>query len=221
MTLSGWTIALIVVGLLLLAGAGVVLARRQRDHLDDLDDFDLGDAPRPVRQSWEEREIEAMLADGSSPGGSPRAQHYDFAHLLLRRRFFEDPSGLARLVAGEDGQTFLQAMWNEALSSEAEPIAPHDLEGTLVASPQGTLVVVNLPQPNAMTEAHQVALVVPEQGAPRYFTLELGFDEDDRQRTVLCEWRDGAHVNYGDGPEPDVDVFAAAVRAKVEPESGN
>ncbi|PIE18820.1 MAG: hypothetical protein CSA65_04085 [Proteobacteria bacterium] len=217
--MSGWTIALIIFGLLMLAGAGVVLARRRHDELNDPK---LGDLDHPVEQTWEEREIEAMLADGSSPAGSPRAQHYDFAHLLLRRRFFEDPSGLARLVAGEDGETFLQAMWNEAMASgEVDPIPPRGLKGTLVGGARGVLVVVDLPRPRAMTEAHQVALVVPEQGDPRYFTLELGFDEDDHQRTVLCEWRDGAHMNFGDGPAPDIEAFAAAVRAKVEPESAN
>ncbi len=89
--------------------------------------------------------------------------------------------------------------------------------------------VVEMPPPHAMTEAYFTAAVLlldPTQGqldlataAVRYFTLELGFSLDNVPQTVLCEWgKDGAHINYGEGPTSDVEAFMAAVCRLLNPE---
>ena len=216
MALSFWPIVVLILGVIL--GGGLYWVWRRRRG-----------SPGPVGENtgevstWEERELEAMLADMSSPGGSPRPQHYDFAHRLLRQRFVRDPPGLGRLVVGQDGGLFLQALWNEAMPAleTVGPILSRGLGRSVEPWEAGTIIIVTLPEPQAITEAHMVALVLPETGAPRYFTLEAGFHEDMTSRTALCEWRDGSHVNYGDGPRPDPETFAAAVRLHVDPTGGN
>ena len=45
----------------------------------------------------------------------------------------------------------------------------------------------------------------------RYITLEKGMSEEDASRTALCEWQHSeegvSHLNFGDGPPPDVFAF--------------
>jgi hypothetical protein len=46
------------------------------------------------------------------------------------------------------------------------------------------------------------------------FTLEVGFDfETNSPRTVLCGWtKEGTHLNFGDGPSPNVASFVEAIK---------
>lgn len=216
MQIPSWSIVVLVLAFALAFGLAWLLRRRERQAREAGD----GEAGAGERSTWEERELDALLAEDSAIGGGPRRQHYDFAHLLLRGRFQADPGGLLRLLAGEDGPTLLRALWNEAgqgASDDAEPIDATGLSRTLEAWPGGGLLLVKLPRPRAITEAHFVALAVPEATDARYFTLEHGLDERGDARTVLCEWRDGAHYNFGDGPEADALAFGAAVRAKLDP----
>ena len=53
----------------------------------------------------------------------------------------------------------------------------------------------------------------------RYFTLELGRDKEGGRPTVLCEWRGEDHLNLGEGPPPQRDEFAQAIRAQLGPAS--
>lgn len=74
------------------------------------------------------------------------------------------------------------------------------------------MILVYFPQPQDIAEVFMVAIVLkipverlperPENPEVRYFTLEQGVTQDQRFRTVLCEWdMAGTHINYGDGPE--------------------
>lgn len=168
------------------------------------------------RSLWEERELDVMLADQSSPGGSPRRQHYEFAHLLLPQRFFSDAKGLYRILCDDEGITLLEALWREAKSDMLDDdIDSKDLSRSTHLGPSDSnLMIIKLPLPKAVTEAYFVGLVVGENY--RYFTLELGFDEGGIKRTVFCEWKNGAHFNYGDGPSADVEAFAATIRAYLD-----
>jgi hypothetical protein len=78
----------------------------------------------------------------------------------------------------------------------------------------GEGVVIEMPEPEELTEAHMVLI---EFGPPvRYFTLERANTDDEPPATMLCEWKvrgPQAHGNYGGGPAPDVQAFIRAVEA--------
>jgi hypothetical protein len=81
-------------------------------------------------------------------------------------------------------------------------------------------VIVSMPAPVAVGEAHFVGVVLAEltPGAAvgyRYFTLELGDRGDGSARPVLCEWKGARHLNFGDGPAPEVEAFVAALAARL------
>lgn len=152
--------------------------------------------------------------------GQPRRQHYDFAHRILPKLVAENADRVLDILAGEQGESFLDQMWR--FSGENVP------EGQRIAErpvrhvrhlPPGTLaVVLALPSPAAVTEAHFVAVVSTQPKGARYFTLELGVDfPSEDPRTVFCEWAGGSHVNFGTGPAPELGAFLDAVEAQVSP----
>ncbi len=52
----------------------------------------------------------------------------------------------------------------------------------------------------------------------RLVTLEKGFSLSNEPRTVLAEWANDSHANYGDGPEPTLDAFVGARAEYVNPD---
>ncbi len=81
-------------------------------------------------------------------------------------------------------------------------------------------MIVQFPEPKGPVEAYFVAIVIredPESGAKdwcRYITLELSAERSNA--TVLAEWRDGGHFNYGSGPPADPKAFKQAVISHIE-----
>lgn len=165
----------------------------------------------------------------AKPGFSPRCHHYTLAHHALRGVAFEHALGFFGVIASPDREAFLTELLGNVTEHcrDREP-APDFAAADIAVHPlrlgERICAVIQMPPPRAVTEAYFVAAVllvdpatVPEDQKPpvRYVTLEYGVDfADGRPRTVLCEWTaDGMHVNYGDGPPPDLRAFVEAVEA--------
>jgi hypothetical protein len=74
-------------------------------------------------------------------------------------------------------------------------------------------IVLEMPLPEVPPDCYFVAVIPVAADRARYFTLERTFFPGP---TMLCEWTaDRAHANFGPGPEPDIDLFVAAVTAKL------
>jgi hypothetical protein len=164
---------------------------------------------------------------GDQPG--PRPHHYAFAHDHLPGILWHDPRMLlfALFEASElfrDDQ--LRIRWQvvgerfdlvERLGGEGLCCSRHTLANEFQAA------VITLPPAQRPSEAHMVAIVYrPPQRrlwfwktAPvlRYFTLELGFDPKTKEwLTLLCEWTPYGHLNYDQGPSPEVTAFLGAIQ---------
>lgn len=158
----------------------------------------------------------------------PRFVHYHLAHALLRDAALGSPlKFLVSFASPELAERFLR----RAVEVIAEHRTPGESDSEFPIDeirihPLGVAgfpcVVIEMPEPRAVTETFFVAAVVladlsgplPDPAAvqARYFTLEKGIRLGGPSRTVLCEWTsDGTHRNYGDGPEPSLDVFVKAV----------
>jgi hypothetical protein len=73
--------------------------------------------------------------------------------------------------------------------------------------------VLEMPPPQIPPDCHFIAVVPLAADQLRCFTLERCFL---LKPTMLCEWRaDRSHANFGIGPEPEIDLFVAAVAAKL------
>jgi serine/threonine protein kinase/tetratricopeptide (TPR) repeat protein len=151
----------------------------------------------------------------------PRKHHYRFAHTMLPVAFFDDPVELMAAFRKE-GLVYLWFCWDqmgstltkrERLPKETLDFSFVDFEGKTDA------LVIKLPAPKGMTEAHYVALVHRPAKAPstapltRVIALEHSADKEDNPMTCLCEWIGDKHINIGEGPQPTHDNFISAVRA--------
>jgi hypothetical protein len=155
----------------------------------------------------------AGLSAQSPEAGSPRYQHYGFAHRMVPNLVF---SRQADVLSAFDnhGQEFVEALWEDAGKIAArngqETIPKAGIEFSKEKANNMTLYLIKLPPPLAMTEAYFIA-VVAKEGSVRYFTLEKTISLADKGKddaTVLGGWtKDRKHMNYGPGPKPEKEEF--------------
>lgn len=151
----------------------------------------------------------------------PRPHHYRFAHRALPSVLLSPRVDLPALL--DQGRVLpgLLATW----ASVGEELDPQDRLGddglqcaaVAVAGRHGLLVT--LPEAAHAAEAY-FALVLPltPADARRYFTLEFSWDiAHARPSTVIGEWSDRGHLNWGGGPEPDPASFLTAVERLAGP----
>lgn len=154
----------------------------------------------------------------------PRDQHYMFAHVALPQIVLGFDPGKVDLAELAADHHYFRQMWDDlAQFVEAEPLSNEGLELAHRRADELEVLVVTLPRAEIPSEAIMVAIVrrpvrrwlVLRGHELRYFTLELGVKyaglAPAGSRTVLCEWNEDGHSNYGDGPPAGVDEFAAAV----------
>lgn len=166
--------------------------------------------------------------DDPLPEDEGPSPHYAFAHYALRQMALSDPLKFLAIVVSPDAGRFMDALLQD-VADQCDRQASFDatsvkIHQTLVNSFPCAVIV--LPEPQEMTEAFMVAVVVPidmsSEQLPdrdtlkaRYFTLEKGFSSSNKPQTVLAEWDMGGHLNYGDGPPANVDAFVAALGKHV------
>jgi hypothetical protein len=164
----------------------------------------------------------------------PHCHHYTFAHHALRQMAFERPLTCLGVLASPDATRFLCDLWGQVdqhcrRRGETSTINPSELVVHTGRVGDFPCAVVEMPEPWFVTGAHFVGLVlgVPlDQLAPDlddpplyYYTLEKGASFDDTERTVLGAWtREGSHLNYGTGPEPNVAAFVRAIEKQRDRE---
>ncbi|WP_426165299.1 hypothetical protein [Pseudoduganella sp. R-34] len=157
----------------------------------------------------------------------PREHHYVFAHILVREVCSQDPLRFFALVASPEQEHFVGWLWEMTAKQVGRPITDFDARQLVVSTfriQDSPTVLLKMPAPIAAAEAHMVAVVLTDfpkdeasesKGGFRYFTLEHGVNLDDSTRTVFCEWDNEGHKNFGDGPSPTVEAFAAAIEARL------
>jgi hypothetical protein len=156
---------------------------------------------------------------------APHTQHhYVLAHVAFRTVCRQNPLAFFALMASPERDGFLEVLWQDVCKNSGAPgpasFGIRDLSfktGRIKGFP---CLLIRMPPPRSMAEAHMVCAVlrenmeepVPEHPEVGYYTLEKGFNMDGSERTVLCAWMgDGSHVNYGDGPPATDEAFLAAV----------
>jgi hypothetical protein len=158
----------------------------------------------------------------------PRRHHYVFAHQAVRNFCWNNPLQFFALIGSNRQRGFLEFIWKsveDKLGEPAKGLSPADVEVTTCRIKGFPSILMKMPVPQAAAEAHAIGIVligapqegqeVPEKPAFRYFTLECKDNLDGSAGTVLCEWTDDAHLNYGDGPIPDLTLFLNAIAAKI------
>ena len=159
---------------------------------------------------------------------SPRDHHYTFAHVALRHFCASDPLQFFGIMGSEDAAGLFDFLW-EKVCEQCDPSGPTGLKRedirfhTLRIAEHPTVLVI-MPDAQAVAEAIMVAVVlmadlgadeVPDPVPYRFLVLEQGADLDGTRRTVFCEWTEDAHLNMGDGCEPNTEAFVAFLEGKL------
>ena len=156
---------------------------------------------------------------------------YMFTHRLLPGLVHGNPRTLTNELFFSAREELITRIWREAETYASDPQAevPAALGFEVDERPRFSIGIVTLPPPQALADAHFVAIVVERAGlgpvqeesfrGVRYFTLEHGNTASPdggevADRTVLCEWSDGAHHNYGTGPAVEKQAFVTEVLRK-------
>ncbi len=168
-----------------------------------------------------------------------RNHHYGFAHRELPRLIWKDPELYVSTLFNFNPDAnrtlpalrhFLYETW-ETLGNELPPeekLPPDGLDIVRRNLANGyQIVVITMPPAVQMAEAQMIAVAYrperlrrffnKEKSVLRYFTLELGITRERTACTRLCEWtRDGAHVNYDEGPPVEIDAFCKALEPLLD-----
>ncbi len=139
-----------------------------------------------------------------------RSQHYIFVHEVLRNLFFDEPHNIIAILMADKANDALLDLWHrvEKVFKDLTPSSPDGLTCEVRTLKDGTVVVlINLPPPQKMCEAHLVALVY--RSASDAHNREVRFIVLERDnRPILCEWDNvDAHCNRGYSCEPNLDSF--------------
>lgn len=157
--------------------------------------------------------------DGPSP-------HYVFAHYALRQIALAEPMPFLEIAASPDADKFIAALLQQVVKQCGREAGFDAAEIKVYPTRVNNYpcAVIEMPEPQVAAEAWLVGVVVPvdfsvkvpadldlDQITAQYYTLEKGVSLTGEPRTVLAGWDDQRHNNYGDGPEPTVEAFVAAL----------
>jgi len=126
-------------------------------------------------------------------GPSPR---YIAEHVIMPR-FLRDRGAEACLDAiAQKNDEFFIPVWFEA-GFQFRPMFVHAVH------PPHRVGIITFPRPREATEAYVGVVVghVEDRSFLRYFLWEQSVSFTGEAGTVLGEWEDGSHVNYGAGPK--------------------
>ena len=146
-----------------------------------------------------------------------REIHYLFCHRILPQMIqTTGGSEIWEILKSDKADAFLEFVWNQISQKDGVKwLDPKGLCGSTFQADSLELIIITLPQPTATPEAYFVAVARHPKDHPsdlRYFTLEASFVDDLPRRTVFGEWTKNGHINYGSGPEPDVQAFISRIR---------
>jgi len=158
------------------------------------------------------------------PSADGPSLHYVFAHYAMRHVALSDPLQILGILASPNSSEFIEAVLEDVQTQcgQKASFRASDIKVHQVRVGNFPCAVFELPPPQEMAEAFMTALVVPIElnaGPPsdlegvvaRYFTLEKSISLSGGPRTVLAEWNETEHINFGDGPEPNVDAFVTSL----------
>ena len=162
--------------------------------------------------------------------GKQASHHYVLAHVTLRQLAFLDTYRFFELMTSPQQQSFLEGLWKQVCLNcdEHGPalFTYKDVRVNITRIHDFPTILVQMPKPNFIGEAHMVCIVIKvpigdmerrlDNPEVRYFTLEKGMKfGKSTERTVICEWNGALHRNYGEGPEATPESFIAKIEKMI------
>ena len=162
------------------------------------------------------------------PTRSDPAVHHGAAHVVLPAVFRMQPLTALAALASPERDAFLSFILREASPDRPPGFSAADFRVHCARIADLPAAVVEFPPPEKRTHVYFVALLadIPEDGdvpteeseiPTRYITLEKtkpvpGIEVPE---TVLGEWVDGGHANFGEGGPATLENFLQRVKELV------
>jgi hypothetical protein len=160
----------------------------------------------------------------AAPERDKPSAHYVLAHFALRQFALEDPIRYLGVMSSPHARKFLQMMLDDVSKDFAvHDFSVEDMHVHPTRIGDFACAILEFPLPRQLPEVDFTAVLVKVQfdgddepkavsGSAHYMTLERGMAINGMTRTVLCEWTDTSHANFGDGPQPTLHGFMEALK---------
>ena len=132
----------------------------------------------------------------------PRSQHYYFAHLIMKNHFLFHAQELPTIRWSQSNDILYSNLWKSAQQFCSKEERKSKIDISQLKSfyekldENSTLIIIQLPEPNAITEAYFVCDYHnnknPLDIITRYFTLEF----HENNKICFCEWNKNGHILY-------------------------
>jgi DNA-directed RNA polymerase subunit RPC12/RpoP len=182
-----------------------------KQHLERIHS-NLSRAPNPEDKTVGSGSKMGQIQEEVKKANGARSQHYVFVHQVLRDLFFDMPQKIIAILRSVGENDALLDLWNR-VGKEVEDSSPASADGlgyeVRTLDNDTVVVLITLPPPQLMCEAHFIALVYcpPSQeheSVTRFIVLERSVGSLPR----LCEWGSaGEHSNGGFFHEPTLETF--------------
>ena len=136
-------------------------------------------------------------------------QRYDFFHVMIPMFLHRSPQRALEKINAEGLEEAFVYCWHLLESSMDNPSQLDRLPIAIVQGPNthpNGPWLLTFPASKVFPDLF-AAVIVPEQ-ENRYLTLEP-FDDSNPEKGLVCEWREGEHLNYGPEEGIDVEEFAS------------
>lgn len=156
-----------------------------------------------------------------------RSDHYAFAHDLLPHLLFhqEDIFFQEMNKGYENFLDYLKWIWQESLGEEDRPL-PDFHFFLLDLNTQIHLCLIEMPEPEMVTDPLYIGIVYGQHMNSRYFLYEVGFSFDQLEQIhhemdvmdyldylFVCEWTPSReHYNYGSHQDPKISYFVEQIK---------
>ena len=130
-----------------------------------------------------------------------RSSKYWLAHKDLPNYIFNNTNlFLEKICSGEDADIyrFINFLWERTQRRAAEKPVIYMPQVIRKERSGVKVLVVSMPDPEAVLEAYYVGIVYSDTKEIRYFVLESSRSVEWGVAACMCEWtKEGKHLNYG------------------------
>ena len=157
--------------------------------------------------------LKKAFGNKAAPENLPRFHHYVFVHTILKDLFFENGVQLIEVFGSPTGRQTLINLWEKVGSDiEGDELLPSEnMDVKNYKKNDFEICLIQLPQPEKVTEAYYIALISGPQGK-YYYTLEHTYGPDP----VICFWENDTHGNTGKHIKADGELFVNSVIESID-----
>ena len=168
--------------------------------------------------------------NSAMPFGQVRDNHYIFSHFALRQFAQADPLKFFSLMPTESAAEAMLDLWvnvnRDCGNPDSADLDFGDIYWHPVAINEHACVVVQMPKPQAPTEAWFSASVLMEnlhddepfsnEPRVRHLTLQHAPTQENPTATALGEWVNDRYFDHGTGPKADLHSFVRHLEGFID-----